>query len=54
VAHVRTEELSFSADRAQLSREFLAGGLVATSYNDSVAFRAKASAAARPIPLTRR
>ena len=36
--HIRTEELSFSADRAQLNREFLAGGLVATSDNDSVAF----------------
>src|SRR2546428_11593968 len=38
VAHVRAQEFGVSAERAQLSREFLAGGLVATSDNDSVAF----------------
>src|SRR5256885_6704035 len=36
--HIRTEELSFSAERAQLSHEFLAGFLVATGNNGAVTF----------------
>ena len=38
VAHIRTEELSFSAERAQLSHQFLAGVLVATGNNGAVTF----------------
>src|SRR5207244_6555728 len=37
VAHIRAQEFDVGAERAQLSREFLAGGLVATGDNDSVA-----------------
>src|SRR5580765_4807537 len=38
VAHIRTEELSFSAERAQLSYQFLAGFLVPTGNNRAVTF----------------
>jgi len=38
LAHIRAQEFDFSAELAQLSRKFLAGRLVATSYNDSVPF----------------
>ena len=38
VAHIRAEELSFSAERAQLSHEFLAGFLVATGNNGAMTF----------------
>ncbi len=38
VAHIRTEELSFSAERAQLSHQCLAGFLVATGNNGAVTF----------------
>jgi hypothetical protein len=36
VAHIGTEELSLSAERAQLSHQFLAGFLVATGNNGAV------------------
>jgi len=38
VAHIGTEELSFSAERAQLSYQFLAGFLVAPGNNSAVTF----------------
>ena len=38
VANIRAEEFDFSAECAQLSRELLAGFLVATGDNDAVAF----------------
>src|SRR5438552_3198019 len=38
VAHIRTEELSFSAERAQLSYQLLAGFLVPTGNNGAVTF----------------
>src|ERR1043166_8165572 len=38
LAHIRAHEFDVSAERAKLSREFLAGRLVTTSDNDSAAF----------------
>jgi len=38
VAHIRTEELSFRPERAQLNYQFLAGFLVPTGNNDTVTF----------------
>jgi len=38
LAHIRAQEFDFRAERAKLSREFVAGSLVTTSDNDSVAF----------------
>src|SRR6266850_33120 len=38
VAHIRAQEFDVGAERAQLLRELLAGGLMATSDHDSVTF----------------
>jgi len=38
VAHIRTEELSFRPERAQLNYQFLAGFLVPTGNNGTVTF----------------
>jgi hypothetical protein len=38
VAHIRTEELSFRAERAQLGYQFLARFLVPTGDNGAVTF----------------
>jgi hypothetical protein len=41
MAHIRMEELSFGAEGAQLSYQFLAGFLVPTRNNGAVTFRRK-------------
>src|SRR4029434_4576685 len=53
VAHIRTEELSFSAERAQLGCQFLAGFLVPTGNNGAGTFpRESPRRRARPIPVS--
>jgi hypothetical protein len=52
VANVGAEEFDFSAECTQLSRELLAGLLVATGDNDAVAFPRERKSRRAPIPVS--
>ena len=54
VANVCAEEFDFSAECAQLSREVLAGLLVATGDNDAVAFPRESKSRGAPDSSQRR